>query len=287
MKRFTRTTAALATVALSATALVACGSDDSSTIKLGSTDSTLKQFAAWEDAANENDIDLEVVNFSDFNTPNKALAEGEIDANSFQHLKFLAEHNVGSGDDLLPIGSTYIVPLALYWKDHDSLDGIEGQEIVIPNDPSNQGRAINVLVQADLITLKNDVNNPTPADIDKDKSKVKVQPVDAAQTPTGWGEGKPAIINNSFLDRAGIDPKSSIFADDPNSELAEPYINVVVVRAEDKDNEQLKKLAEIWHTQAVVDADQEDTAGTSVAVDRPADELQEILHRLEDEIRKG
>lgn len=195
---------------------------------------------------------------------------------------------MGSGDNLVPIGSTYIVPLALYWKDHSSLDGIEGSEVVLPNDPSNQGRAINVLVQAGLLKLKKKgLVSPTPADVDTAASKVKIQPVDAAQTPAAWGEGKPAIINNSFLDRAGIDPKSAVFADDPNSPEAEPYINVVVVKADRANDEKLKKLAKLWHDKRVVDADQEDTKGTSVPVDRSPEELQSILDRLEKEKKNG
>ena len=173
--------------------------------------------------------------------------------------------------------------LGLFWKDHDSVDGIEGQEVAIPNDPSNQGRAINVLVQADLLKLKEGAPKltPTPADIDEAASKVKVTPVDAAQTPAGYGEGKPAVINNSFLERAGIDPLSAVAKDDPNSTEAEPYINVWAVRAEDADNEQLNKLAELWKDPAVTEAVKKSSGGTAVPVERPREELQAILDRLE------
>ena len=167
-------------------------------------------------------------------------------------------------------------------QDHDSLDGIEGEEVAIPNDSTNQARAINVLVQAGLLTLKDKDNlEPTPLDIDEKKSKVKVTPVDAAQTTSAHGEGTPAIINNSFLERAGIDPKTAIFQDDPNSEEAEPYINVFAVREEDADNEDIKKLAELWHSDAVQEGVDEDSAGTSVEVERSQEDLQKILDKLE------
>lgn len=204
--------------------------------------------------------------------------------NLFQHLKFLAEYNVANKDNLTPVGATEIVPLALFWKDHTGLDGIDGQEVAIPNDPSNQGRAINVLVQAKLVTLKDDTKNtvtPTPEDIDQDKSKVKVVPVDAAETTVAYGEGKPAIINNTYLDRANIDPKLSVFADDPKSEVAEPYINAFVVKHDRKDEEVFQKLTELWHTQEVQDAVAEDSKGTSIPVTRSAEDLQKILERLE------
>ncbi|MDN6099349.1 MetQ/NlpA family ABC transporter substrate-binding protein [Corynebacterium flavescens] len=285
-----RILAAASVSVIAATGLAACSSDSSGDsasngpITIGTTDASKKAWAAFEDEAKKEGFDIKIQNFSDYNTPNQALDQGEIDTNNFQHLKFLAEYNKGNGTDLVPIVATEIVPLALFWKDHDSLDGIEGQEIAIPNDATNQGRAINVLVQAGLVTLKEEgLITPGLPDIDEAASKVKVTPVDAAQTPAAYGEGKPAVINNSFLDRAGIDPTTSIFQDDPNSKEAEPYINAFVVRAADADREDLKKLAEVWHTQPVQDAVAEDSKGTSVPVERTPEELQTILERVQEQ----
>ena len=296
-----RVLAATSAAVIAATGLVACSSDSSDSasgdadgagqdgpIRVGTTDAAKKAWAALEEAAEAAGIDIEIENFADYSTPNQALEQGQLDTNNFQHLKFLAEYNVGNDSDLTPIVATEIIPLALFWKDHDSLDGIEGEKIAIPNDPSNQGRAINVLVQADLITLKEDgLITPTPADIDTEASKVQVTPVDAAQTPSAYGEGTPAIINNSFLDRAGIDPNLAVFQDDPNSPEAEPYINAFVVRAEDADNETIKQLAELWHSPEVQAAVDEDAKGTSVQVERTPEELQEILDRLEEAERNS
>ncbi|KQB84200.1 MetQ/NlpA family ABC transporter substrate-binding protein [Corynebacterium oculi] len=269
---------------LAATGLAACSSSDA--IRIGTTDSARGAWKVFEDKAADAGINLKTTEFGDYSTPNDALAQGELDVNLFQHLKFLANYNVGSEKDLTPIGSTEIVPLALFWKDHTSLNGIEGQDVVIPNDTTNQGRAINVLVQAGLLTLKSqDLLDPTPADIDESASKVSVTPVDPAQTPVTYGEGRPSIINNTFLDRAGIDPNSAIQQDDPNNKLAEPYINAFVTRAEDKDNEDIAKLVEIWHDPEVQAAVQEDSKGTSVSVNRSAEELQGILDGLEDDLR--
>jgi len=289
--RFTRLIAATAATVIAATSLGACSSNSNSTsangettIRIGTTDAEKKAWEVFEQKAKENGIKLEVTSFGDYNTPNLALSQDQIDVNLFQHLKFLAEYNVANKDNLTPVGATEIVPLALFWKDHTGLDGIDGQEVAIPNDPSNQGRAINVLVQAKLVTLKDDTKNtvtPTPEDIDQDKSKVKVVPVDAAETTVAYGEGKPAIINNTYLDRANIDPKLSVFADDPKSEVAEPYINAFVVKHDRKDEEVFQKLTELWHTQEVQDAVAEDSKGTSIPVTRSAEDLQKILERLE------
>ncbi|MBK4143473.1 MetQ/NlpA family ABC transporter substrate-binding protein [Corynebacterium macginleyi] len=279
-----RAAAVTAAVTVAATSLVACSSDadDDKTITVGTTDDAKQAWVAFEQEAKNAGYDIDIKSFSDYNTPNQALDQGELDTNNFQHLKFLAEYNHGNGTNLVPIVATEIVPLALFWKGHDSLDGIEGEEVAIPNDSTNQGRAINVLVQAGLITLKkNGIITPTPLDIDEKKSKVKVVPVDAAQTPSAHGEGTPAIINNSFLERAGIDPATAVFQDDPNSAEAEPYINVFAVREEDADNEDIKKLAELWHSDAVQKGVDEDSAGTSVQVKRTPEELKEILDKLE------
>ncbi|WP_293771110.1 MetQ/NlpA family ABC transporter substrate-binding protein [uncultured Corynebacterium sp.] len=290
-----RVLVATAAAVIASTGLVACSSSDSSsseaasdkseTITIGTTDSNMKEWEVFQDLAKENGFTIELENFSDYNTPNQALDQGELSMNKFQHLKFLAEYNKGNGTDLVPLAATEIYPLSIYWKDHSDTNGIEGQEVAIPNDSTNQGRAINLLVQQGLVTLKEaDILTPTPADIDEGASKVKVTPVDAAQTPTAYGEGKPAVINNSFLERASIDPSSAVATDDPNSTEAEPYINVFAVRAEDADNETYKELAALWKDQSIADAVLESSGGTAVAVDKTPEELQEIMDRLESQL---
>lgn len=292
-----RVLAATSAAVIAATGLVACSSDSAesensgeaitkdSTITIGTTDANMEEWAVFQDLAKEAGYDVKLENFADYNTPNQALDQGQLSTNKFQHLKFLAEYNKGNGTDLVPLASTEIYPLAIYWKDHKDLAGIEGQEVAIPNDSTNQGRAIGLLVQEGLVTLKeNSPLTPTPLDIDEDKSKVKVTPVDAAQTPAAYGEGKPAVINNSFLERAGIDPKSAVAQDDPDSTEAEPYINVWAVRADDADNEALHELAKLWKDPKVTEAVLKSSGDTAVAVDRSQEELQEILDRLEEQV---
>ena len=294
--RIKRTLATVAAAALATTGLVACSNESNDatettaangenvTVKIGTTEADQEAWTVFKQLAADNGIELDIVQFSDYSPVNEALAQGELDVNKFQHIKYLAEYNAASGNDLKVVGSTEIVPLALFWKDHDSLDGIEGQSVAIPNDPSNQGRAINVLVQAGLLTLSDSVADelaPTPADIDKDASKVTVTPVDASQTPSAYNEGKPAIINNTWLDRAGIEPSLAVFEDDPESKEAEPYINVFAARSEDISDETLNKLVELWQTPEVAEATAKDSKGTSVPVYRDQKELNDILDRLQ------
>lgn len=297
--RIKRTLATVAAAALATTGLVACSNEsedttettaangENVTVKIGTTEADQEAWTVFKQLAADNGIELDIVQFSDYSPVNEALAQGELDVNKFQHIKYLAEYNAASGNDLKVVGSTEIVPLALFWKDHDSLDGIEGTEIAVPNDPSNQGRAINVLVQAGLLKLREGAPKltPTPADIDKDASKVKVVAVDASQTPNAYNEGRPAVINNNWLARAGIDPASSVAADDPNSELAEPYINVFTVSGDDLDNETYAKLVDVWQSPEVTAALDEDSNGTAVQVQRSKEELNEILDRLVEEYK--
>ncbi|MET3945124.1 MetQ/NlpA family ABC transporter substrate-binding protein [Corynebacterium mucifaciens] len=294
--RIKRTLATVAAAALATTGLVACSNEsddtadnaagnngDNVTVKIGTTEADQEAWRVFKDLAADNGIDLDIVQFSDYSPVNEALAQGELDVNKFQHIKYLAAYNQSSGNDLRVVGSTEIVPLALFWKDHDSVDGIEGESVAIPNDPSNQGRAINVLVQAGLLTLNDNVADelaPTPAEIDQDASKVTVTPIDASQTPNAYNEGKPAIINNTWLDRAGIEPSLAVFQDDPESAEAEPYINVFAAQADRIDDETLNKLVELWQTPEVEEAVAKDSKGTSVPVYREKSELNDILDRL-------
>lgn len=295
--RISRTLATVAAAALATTGLVACSNEsddtadnaagnngDNVTVKIGTTEADQEAWRVFKDLAADNGIDLDIVQFSDYSPVNEALAQGELDVNKFQHIKYLAAYNQSSGNDLRVVGSTEIVPLALFWKDHDSIDGIEGESVAIPNDPSNQGRAINVLVQAGLLTLNDNVADelaPTPAEIDQDASKVTVTPIDASQTPNAYNEGKPAIINNTWLDRAGIEPSLAVFQDDPESAEAEPYINVFAAQADRIDDETLNKLVELWQTPEVEEAVAKDSKGTSVPVYREKSELNDILDRLQ------
>jgi len=278
---------------LTLTGLTAChppgeSGGGSNTVTIGTTDSSKTAWTVFRQEAEKEGVHLDVQDFSDYNTPNTALNEGVLDVNLFQHIKFLASYNVESNSDLVPVGSTEIVPLALFYKGHTYINDLkDGTSIAIPNDSTNQGRAINLLEAQHLVTLKKtDLLNPTPADIDQSQSKVSVTPVDAAQTATAWGEGTPAVVNNTYLLRAGIDPRTAIAADDPKAENAKPYINVLATRPEKKNDENIKKLVKAWHSDAVQKANAEDTKGTSVSVDLPANQLEDILKDTEKKTRE-
>ncbi|WP_084535265.1 MetQ/NlpA family ABC transporter substrate-binding protein [Nocardia yamanashiensis] len=279
--------AAVAGLTLTATACGKNESTDANTVRIGTTESD-PQWDVFAEKAKEQGITLKITHYSDYSQPNTALAQQQIDVNLFQHLQFLGQYNVANNQDLTPIGATQVVPLGLYSKKHKSVAEIpQGGEIAIPNDPTNQARALFVLQAAGLLKLSSaDVRQPTAADIDKGASKVKVTTVDAAQTALSLESVDGSVVNNTFLQKSGIDPKSALFKDDPKSPGAEPYINAFVTRAADKTNPTYLKLVEIWHSAEVQKAVQENTKGTAVEVQRAGPELETILAKVQQTLRE-
>lgn len=280
--------AAALVVAIAGGGWVLTRGDDSAaasltTVTIGTTEAAADYWPPLQALATQNGIDLQVVNFSDYTQANPALAQQQIDLNLFQHLQFLAEYNVSDAKTLTPIGSSVVVPLSLYSRKHTNVAQIpQGGTIAIPNDATNQARALLVLQQAKLLTLKGGGTSlSTPADIDAAASKVKVTPVDAAQTVAALPSVDGSIVNNNFALDATLDPKSALFSDDPNTPAAEPYINVFVARAEDKDNPTYATIVRLYHDPSVEAAVKAQSKDTAVLVDRPAADLQRILAGLE------
>ncbi|WP_127130570.1 MetQ/NlpA family ABC transporter substrate-binding protein [Georgenia sp. SYP-B2076] len=286
--------AALAASAALALTLAACGGSDSGSgadekgteenpVRIGVVGSSDPQWPIFEKLAEEDGIHVDIQNFSDYNQPNPALADGDLDLNQFQHILYLAQYNKADNQDLTPIGATAVYPLGLYSQKHKTVDEIpDGGEIAIPNDVTNQARALFVLQDAGLIKLKEGVGVVAqPSDIDEAASKVTVTPVDANQTVVALDSVDGSIVNNDFLKDANLKASDALFADSAESEGARPYINVWVARAEDADNPTYTKLVEIFHDKSVLDAVQEASGGTASIADQPASELQDILKEVQ------
>lgn len=206
--------------------------------------------------------------------------------NWFQHIAYLSDYNVKNDDNLQIVGPTVIYPMAMFSKTHSSISDLpDGAEIAIPNDTVNEARALKLLEANGLVSFTSEVDTPTIDDVDSAASKVKVTPVDATQTVISMESVDASVINNDFLMDAGLDPKNALAQDDPANESARPYVNLFVAQADDADNETYKKVVEIFHTDAVQQAVQEETQGTAVAVDTDLEELRSTLATLEDKLR--
>ena len=241
----------------------------------------------YKEAAAEEGIEIELVDFSEYTQPNPALSADELDLNQFQHVIYLATYNVNADDDLQPIGSTAIYPLGLYSTQYESVEDIpDGSKVAVPNDESNQARGLLVLQSAGLIELEDGGSIfSTVADV-LPESKVTVEALDAAFTATSLPDVAAAIINNDFVEDAGLTFEDAIAKDDPSDPSAFPYINIFAAKAEDADNPTYLKLVEIFQTnQDVLDGLQEASGGTAVFVQTPAEDLVASLTDVEDDIR--
>ncbi|GAA2455071.1 MetQ/NlpA family ABC transporter substrate-binding protein [Agromyces soli] len=286
--RITSVIAALAAVPLVAS-LAACAAtgaadDGGETVKIGVVGKSDPQWAPFVEAAAEEGITVELVDFGDYNQPNPALTEGELDLNQFQHIVYLADYNVNADADLTPIGSTQIYPLGLYSTKYDDVKSIPaGETVAVPDDPSNLARSLLVLQSAGLVELKGGGSIfSTIADIDEAKSKVKVTPLEAAITATSLPDVAAAIINNDFVEDAGLTFADAIAQDDPSDPNALPYVNIFAARAEDKDNTTYAKLVELFQTNEKVQAGlDEASGGTGVSLQVPVAELEQSLADVE------
>ncbi|GAA4691985.1 MetQ/NlpA family ABC transporter substrate-binding protein [Pseudonocardia yuanmonensis] len=282
--------------ALAGTACAAPGSapsgdsgGDGRTVSIGVADASENYWNVYKAKAAAQGITVDLVNFTDYNQPNPALSQGQLQLNEFQHLLYLANYNVRNDDTLVPIGATAVYPLPLYSTTHASVDEIpQGGKVAIPNDPTNQARALLVLQAAKLVSLKGGGNSlSTPNDVDTAASKVTVLPVDAAQTAANIDGVDAAVVNNNYANAANLGDDRILFAEDPNSEAAKPYINAFVARAADKDDPTYLKLAQLYHDPEVIDAARKDLGTAGVFKTNDAADLQATTVQIEDTIRKA
>lgn len=209
----------------------------------------------WNHVAKELEkegIKLTLVKFSDYNLPNRALNDGEIDANAFQHKAFLKAESEANGYKLTVIANTIIAPLGAYSSKIKSLDELkEGDKIAIPNDPTNGGRAIRLLESAGLITAdKKKGYLVTVRDIQKNPKHLEIIEVDAGNTPSLLPDVAVSIINANYAIDTGFIPIRDAIYLDATGKIDEnnPYINVLVSREDNKDDELLKKLIKAYQT---------------------------------------
>jgi len=202
-----------------------------------------------EDLKNDG-IDIEVVEMSDYVTPNLALADGSVDVNAFQHIPYLEKFTKDRGLELVSVGTTFVTPMALYSKKYKSIEEIpEGATIAIPNDPTNEGRSLILFHNAGLIKLKDPKDLLcTPRDIIENPKKFQFKELEAAQLPRAIDDVDAATINGNYAVDAGFSPiQDSLIIEDKNS----PYINVFVVRKGDENREDVKKIVKHFQSEKV------------------------------------
>lgn len=260
--------AALATAAT--VSLTACGgstdtqettadSGATTVVKVGVVGEYNAQWDTINELLADDGIQVELVKFTDYAAPNRALNDGEIDLNAFQHKAFLANDIEQKGYDIVDIGDTIIAPLGIY-NNKDKISSIEdikdGDVIAIPSDLTNGGRALKLLEAAGLIECdpaKGVV--PTKADITKYNKQIEIMEAESATLANLLPDCAAAVINGGNAYTAGLNPVTdTIFVEDVNPETnaaVSDLVNVIAARTEDKDNEVYKKIVEAYQTPEV------------------------------------
>lgn len=206
------------------------------------------EYAAKEAA--KQGLTVNIKTFSDYVTPDQALAAGDIDLNSFQHGPFLQVFNEKNGTHLVSIGNTYLAPLRVYSNKITSIKDVpDGAKVSIPNDPSNGGRALLLLDHNGLLKLKpgTDPTKATINDIAENPKKLEIIELEAAQLPRSLDDVTISVINAGYAKSANLDSKKALATEDNTS----PYVNIIAAREQDKDNPTYQKFVKIFQSDNV------------------------------------
>ncbi|MFF3644808.1 MetQ/NlpA family ABC transporter substrate-binding protein [Streptomyces sp. NPDC002564] len=229
--------------------LTACGADsaDGDKLVVGATPTPAGEVLTYikDHLAKKAGLDLEIREFTDYNTPNTALQEGSLDANLYQHAPFLTEFNKSKKTDLVPVTEVYLPPMGVYSKKVKDVAALpKGATVGVPNDTTNEGRALQLLASHGLIGLKKGVGGTaTPEDITSNPKHLTVKPLDPAQLPRSLDDLGGAVINNNYALDAGLSPKKdAVVLESPKGN---PYNNILAVKKGDQDDPQVRKLAKL------------------------------------------
>ncbi|AWX13747.1 methionine ABC transporter substrate-binding protein MetQ [Mergibacter septicus] len=196
-------------------------------------------------------LEVELIPFTDYVTPNAALESKIIDVNAFQHQPYLDKQKADrQWDDLVIVGNTFVYPIAAYSKKIKDISELkDGATVLIPNDPTNGGRALLLLQAQGLITLKDPKGlTQTVLDIVANPKKLKIQTADAPLIPRSLGQVDLAIINNTFAAQAGLYPnKNSLFVESNES----PYVNIIVARKDNENDPDVKNFVKAYNSEPV------------------------------------
>ena len=256
-----KTIVALVALAFLALGAAGCGGGDKKAaapdgggkvIKIGATAGAHAEVVhAVAAEAKKQGLDVQVVEFTDYITPDKALAEGNLDLNAYQHVPFLNNFNKQNNTKLVPIGNTILIRQGIISnKVHDLKDVPDGATVAIPNDPTNGGRGLLLLQQAGLLKLKDGTGyKATPKDVVENPKHLKFKELEAAQLPRSLDDVDLATITMNYVLSSGIDvKKQGLFWEKKDEPLA---AMVIAASEQDKDRPEFKKIVAIYKSDAI------------------------------------
>lgn len=229
------------------------------TVKVGIMSGDKQDQEVWKSVAKtakeKYDLKLKFVYFSDYNQPNEALLSGDIDVNAFQSYNYVKTWNKAHKSDIVAVGNTYITPMHIYSKEVSKLSDLkEGSTVAIPNDASNESRALFVLQSAGLIKLTTSDSSKLVGlpDITENPHQLKFKEVDASQTPRALDSVAAAVINYNFAISAKISEKESIYQEPLNEDSAQ-WINFIAANQSDKNNKVYKEVVKAYEQKNIAD----------------------------------
>lgn len=250
--------------ALAATTLAACGNSGSSSSSSSSAASDSAQSQTLTVAASpsphaeilnnfaapklkEQGIDLQTKEYTDYIIPNQVTSSGEVDANYFQHINYLNNYNDENGADLVGVAAIHYEPFGIYaGKSSDLANIADGAQIAVPNDPTNEGRALLLLQQENLITLKDPDNlEATSVDIAENPHNLQFVEVEAAAVPRQLQDVDFAVINGNYAIEAGFHVKDAVAVESKDGKAVEQYTNYIVTTPDKKDDDRIAALVSV------------------------------------------
>lgn len=245
--------------AVLAVGLTACGgkenkADDKTITVAASPTPHAEILEAAKDLLKEKGYTLEIKEFDDYPQQNVVVDEGEFDANYFQHQPYLDNFNEEKGSDLVSAAKIHYEPLGIYPGASEGLENIkDGAKIAVPNDATNEARALLLLEENGIITLKEDAGlNATKKDVEENPHNIEIVELDAAQIARVVEELDFVVLNGNYALDAGFNVQTDAIAkEEADSEAAQTYANIIAVKKENKDSEKIKALVEVLQSEEI------------------------------------
>ena len=245
--------------AVLAVGLTACGgkeneADDKAITVAASPTPHAEILEAAKDLLKEKGYTLEIKEFDDYPQQNVVVDEGEFDANYFQHQPYLDNFNEEKGSDLVSAAKIHYEPLGIYPGASEDLENIkDGAKIAVPNDATNEARALLLLEENGIITLKEDAGlNATKKDVEENPHNIEIVELDAAQIARVVEELDFVVLNGNYALDAGFNVQTDAIAkEEADSEAAQTYANIIAVKKENKDSEKIKALVEVLQSEEI------------------------------------
>lgn len=238
-----------AAITVTASAFAACAPDDGKTIRVGASPTPHAEILkdAVKDLLAEEGYTLEVVEFNDYVLPNTALESGELDANYFQHNLYLQDFNATRGTHLTAAAQVHYEPFGVYrgsFTGTDLSDLPDGSTVFVPNDGTNEARALLLLQKEGLIALKEGVTSSeaTKLDIVSNPKNLNVVELEAAQIPNSLQDGAIGVINGNYALGAGLSLSNALATEDASDENVAQYVNVIAVKEGTEQSDKIKAL---------------------------------------------